>query len=212
MSIILNRELEPRLSGREIAAEASSEFPSAPSYEEMWGAPRRPANRPPSAPCRDRWPVFATLIAIIIGATALIALRERIVKIVPPAASVYRAAGLPVNLAGLELRDVRSRIVMDGPRRVLTVEGEIVNIRREQNRVPPVTLAVRGENGLERYSWTAPAPKSRLDAGEKIAFRARLASPPSDGAEVLVRFAKLEPAKAPEPLAPKRLQQPIRSR
>jgi hypothetical protein len=75
---------------------------------------------------------------------------------------------------------------------VLVTEGEIVNIRRERNNVPAVTLAVRGANGLDRYSWTAPTPKARLEAGEKIAFRARLASPPEDGAEVLVRFARLD--------------------
>ena len=107
-------------------------------------------------------------------------------RALPPMAGAYSAIGLPVNLAGLELRDLHSRIVMDGARKVLTIEGEIVNIRREPNRVPPVALAVRGENGLDRYAWTTPAPKSRLEPGEKIAFRARLASPPEDGADVLV--------------------------
>lgn len=208
MSISIDREHEPRFGPREIAAEASSEFPRAPSYDEMWGAPRREESRASAPARRDRWPLIATFVAIILGATALIALRERIVRILPQAAVAYRAAGLPVNLAGLELRDVHSRIVIDGARKVLTIEGEIVNVRREQNRVPPVKLAVRGENGLERYSWTAPAPKSRLEAGETIAFRARLASPPEDGADVLVRFAKLDEAKAAS-TAPKRLQQPI---
>ena len=208
MSISINREFEPHLGAREIAAEASSEFPSAPSYEDIWGAPRRIERRPETPAKRDRWPVIATILAVIVGATALIALRERIVRIVPPVAGAYRAAGLPVNLAGLELRDVRSKVVQDGARKVLTVEGEIVNIRREQSRVPPVKLAVRGANGLDRYSWTAPAPKSRLEAGEKIGFSARLASPPEDGADVLVRFARLEEAKPPA-LPPKRLQQPI---
>lgn len=180
---------------QEIAAEASSEFPRAPSYEEMWGRPMRPVARPATEVKRDRAPIVAAIIAIIMGATAMIAMRERIVRIAPPLASSYRALGMPVNLAGLELREVRSRIVMDGTRRVLVTEGEIVNIRRERNAVPAISLAVRGANGLDRYRWTASAPKSRLDAGEKIAFRARLASPPEDGAEVLVRFAKLDAQK-----------------
>lgn len=190
---------------REIAAEASSEFVRPPTYDEMWGRSRRPAPRELPEPRRDRWPVFATIIAVIIGATAMIAMRERIVRILPPMATAYRAVGLKVNVAGLELRDVHSRIVMDGARRVLVTEGEIVNIRREQNRVPAITLAVRGANGLDRYSWIAPTPKSRLEAGEKIAFRARLASPPEDGAEVLVRFAKLEEKKPEPPISAKSL-------
>jgi hypothetical protein len=195
-----DRDFDGPAAPREIAAEASSEFLHPPSYEEMWGRPgQRPLRAARDLPVarKDRWPVVATLIAIVMGASALIAMRERIVRIVPLTASAYRAMGLPVNLAGLELRDVRSRIVMDGARKVLVTEGEIVNIRREQNRVPAITLAVRGANGLDRYSWTAPTPKSRLEPGEKIAFRARLASPPEDGADVLVRFAKAEDAKAP---------------
>lgn len=195
MRLGFDRDFDSVLPAREIAAEASSEFLRAPTYEEMWGRQPRWAKPEPAATKHDRWPVFASIIAVAIGATALIGMRERIVRLLPQTAAAYRAVGLPVNLAGLELRDVHSRIVMDGMRRVLTIEGEIVNIRREQNRVPPVTLAVRGDNGLDRYAWTSPAPKSRLEAGEKIAFRARLASPPEDGSQVVVRFAKLDETK-----------------
>lgn len=213
MSLNLDHDLNPSLGAApEIAAEARSEFAHAPSYEELWGRPRPAVARPAPERVGDRWPVMATILAILLGATALIAMRERIVRILPPSASVYGAIGLPVNLAGLELRGVRSQIVMDGPRKVLTVEGEIVNIRRETNRVPPVSLAIRGENGLDRYRWTASAAKSKLEPGEKIMFRARLASPPEDGADVLVRFAQLGEAKAAaKPVAAsslKRMQAP----
>lgn len=180
----------------EIAAEASSAFQRVPSYEEMWGRPARPVARELPTVQPDRWPVVATIVAIIIGATALIAMRERIVRILPQAAAGFRAVGLPVNLVGLELRDVRSRIVTDGARKVLVTEGQIVNIRRAETHVPAIRLAVRGANGLERYVWTEPTPKSWLEPGEGMAFRARLASPPQDGAEVMVRFARLDEAPA----------------
>jgi len=200
MSIAHERDFDGLTAPREIAAEASSDASRAPTYDELWGRPTRPAARELPEQRRDRSPIFATIVAVIVGATALIAMRERIVRVFPPMSTAYRAMGMPVNLAGLELRDVHSRIVMDGPRRVLVTEGEIVNIRRESNRVPSLALAVRGANGLDRYGWTAPTPKSRLEPGEKVAFRARLASPPEDGAEVLVRFAKLEETKpAPPP-------------
>jgi hypothetical protein len=202
MSIAHDRDFNGLAAPREIAVEASSDALRAPSYDELWGRPMRPVVRDLPEQRRDRSPIFATIVAIVIGATALIAMRERIVRVFPPMSTAYRAMGMPVNLAGLELRDVHSRIVMDGARKVLVTEGEIVNIRRESNRVPAISLAIRGANGLDRYSWTAPTPKSRLEAGEKIAFRARLASPPEEGADVLVRFAKLEenkPAPAPPP-------------
>jgi hypothetical protein len=181
---------------REISAEASSELRAALSYDELWSRPARPAARALPEPRRDRAPIIATLVAVILGAAALIAMRERIVRILPPTATAFRALGMPVNLVGLELRDVRSRIAMDGVRRVLVTEGEIVNVRRERTAVPAIALAVRGSNGLDRYSWTTPAPKARLEPGEKIAFRARLASPPEDGADVLVHFTKLESGKS----------------
>lgn len=180
---------------REIAAEATSAIARPPSYDELWGPQARPAARELPPASSDRWPILAAIVAVIMGATAMIALRDKIVRVLPPMATGYRALGMPVNLAGLELRDVRSRIVMEGARKVLVTEGEILNIRRDQNRVPALALAVRDANGLQRYAWTAPTPKARLDAGEKIAFRARLASPPEDGAEVLVRFAGLNEKK-----------------
>jgi hypothetical protein len=132
---------------------------------------------------------------LVVAACALIGMRASIVRVLPIAAPAYAALGLPVNLIGLDLRNVRSRIVTEGTRRVLTIEGEIANLRRESRLAPPVALTVRGENGQAKYAWTTQAPKARLEGGETIAFRARLASPPADGADVLVRFAKVEEAR-----------------
>ena len=185
----------PEIDPAEISAEASSELRRAPTYEELWREPRRLAASVSAAPLpKDRLPGWAAVVAILMGVSALIALREKIVDVAPPAAKVFAAIGLPVNLAGLELREVHSHIEMDGARKVLAVEGEIANMRRESRPVPPVALIVRGEDGQAKYAWTTRAAKSRLEPGETIAFRARLASPPESGADVLVRFSSLEEA------------------
>ena len=184
----------------EISAEASSESARAPTYDELWREPRRLAASISVAPAsKDRLPGWAAVVAILMGVSALIALREKIVDVAPPAAKVFAAIGLPVNLAGLELREVRSHIEMDGARKVLAVEGEIANTRRDSRSVPPVALTVRGEDGQAKYAWTTRAAKSRLEPGETIAFRARLASPPESGADVLVRFSGLEEAAGRKP-------------
>ena len=186
----------------EISAEASSESARAPTYDELWREPRRLAASISVAPAsKDRLPGWAAVVAILMGVSALIALREKIVNVAPPAAKVFAAIGLPVNLAGLELREVRSHIEMDGARKVLAVEGEIANTRRDGRSVPPVALTVRGEDGQAKYAWTTRAAKSRLEPGETIAFRARLASPPESGADVLVRFSSLEEAAGRKPAA-----------
>lgn len=185
---------EPRVYAS-ISAEASSELAREPSYEELWGDPRQVAHPIQRAPRHSRRPSFtAAALAAVIGVMALIGMREKVVSVLPTAAAIYAAVGLPVNLAGLELRGVHSRIVMEGERKVLAIEGEIVNLRREANQVPPVALTVRAENGQGKYAWTTRVPKSRLEPGEAIAFRARLASPPEGGSDVLVRFASLEEA------------------
>jgi hypothetical protein len=185
----------PEIDPAEISAEASSESRRAPTYEELWREPRRLAASISVAPApKDRVPGWAAVVAILMGVSALIALREKIVAVAPPTAKAFAAIGLPVNLAGLELREVRSHIEMDGAHKVLAVEGEIANMRRESRSVPPVALTVRGDDGQAKYAWTTRAAKSRLEPGETIAFRARLASPPESGADVLVRFSSLEEA------------------
>jgi hypothetical protein len=135
------------------------------------------------------------LMTLVSLAMAAVGYREKIVRLAPKLAPAYAELGLPVNLAGLELRSVRTQISRDGERNVLTIEGEIVNLRPAPNQVPPVALTVRGANGQPKYAWTTKAPKTKLDGGETIAFRARLASPPEGGTDVLVRFAGLEGAK-----------------
>ena len=138
--------------------------------------------------------IFAAVVATVIGATALIGLRERIVRIAPRAAAPYAAMGLPVNLDGLAFAGVRSRVEMEGTRKALVIEGEIVNLRRDANLVPPLALSVRGADGRDRYAWTTRAPKARLEPGESIAFQSHLAAPPEEGAEVLVHFVRNENA------------------
>ena len=72
------------------------------------------------------------------------------------------------------------------------VENNYAGLISEDNDVPGLALSVRGADGVQRYGWTAPAPKNRLAPGEAITFRARLAAPPEDGVEVVVGFASGE--------------------
>ena len=183
-----------------IVAQAQSEAKRAPSYEDLWAEPRRFVEPAEKEERQSRAPVITAIIATILSATTLIALREKIVLVAPPAATAYKAVGLPVNVMGLDLRKLSSRVVMDGARKVLAIEGEIANVRRKPTPVPQLALTVRGDDGQAKYAWTSPAPKTQLQPGETVPFRARLAAPPESGAEVLVRFeASEEAAKAAAP-------------
>jgi len=132
------------------------------------------------------------------GAVAMLLLslgkREEIVRFIPPLAGAYAAIGLPVNLNGLQWRDVKTRVLVESSQRVLAVEGEIRNLRDHTRPVPDIQLSLRDDDGREVYRWSTPAPKANLNQNETIQFRARLASPPDTARAVRVHFAEAEPA------------------
>lgn len=127
--------------------------------------------------------VFAALVGSFVG------LRKSIVAAVPETAVLYSAVKLPVNLRGLELRDVKSGIFSENATDVLVVQGEIANITGKKQVVPPLAFTVRDAKGAPIYSWTAATDVTSLEPGAKATFRRRLASPPAEGVDVLVRFA-----------------------
>ena len=120
--------------------------------------------------------------------------RDVIVRAAPPLAGAYAAIGLPVNLNGLQWRDVKTRVLVESSQRVLAVEGEIRNLRDHSRPVPDIQLSLRDDDGREVYRWSTPAPKANLNQNETIQFRARLASPPDTARAVRVHFAEAETA------------------
>lgn len=133
-------------------------------------------------------PVFALVMVAALAATVL-GLRRNIVAAMPETAVLFSGLGLPVNLRGLDLNGVKSGIFPDQGMDVLVVQGEIANVTKHRQNVPPLRFTVRDARGMEIYSWVAAADVTRLDPGAKATFRRRLASPPPEGADVMVRFA-----------------------
>ena len=140
---------------------------------------------------KQQWPLsrLPTLILALVAAnTVLMGWRMDIVRLLPQTASLYSAVGLPVNLRGLAFEDIKmSKEEQDGMP-VLVVEGTITNVTRRAAEVPRIRLAVRNERKNEIYSWTTQPQRSILGPGETLPFRARLASPPAETRDVMVRF------------------------
>jgi hypothetical protein len=119
---------------------------------------------------------------------ALIGARNEVVRYLPQTASLFATIGLPVNLRDLTFENVKiAKEEHDGVT-VLVVTGTIHSISSRPVEVPRLRFAVRNATGQEIYSWTAQPPRSLLGGGESVAFRSRLASPPADAKDVLVRF------------------------
>lgn len=129
------------------------------------------------------------LIIVLVGVCAvLLASRKDIVRHAPQMASFYATLGLPVNLRGLAFTDVKVANESHDGVALLVVEGVIVSTVSVPIEVPRLRFAVRNAAGSEVYAWTAMPTQTVLQPGEKLPFRSRLASPPSDGRDVQVRF------------------------
>lgn len=114
--------------------------------------------------------------------------RGAVVRVAPATAALYAGIGLPVNLRGLEFRGVRSEVVGAGIDAVLVVEGEIANISGRDAAVPPIEIGLQAAEGQMLYRWSNEPPAQSLKEGDALSFRARLAAPPSEARQVLVRF------------------------
>jgi predicted Zn finger-like uncharacterized protein len=129
--------------------------------------------------------LIVVMLAILLGALNW---RAAVVRHFPQTASLYAAIGLPVNLRGLFFQDVKSRNEFEDGTNVLVVEGTVVNLTTRTLDVPRLRFALRNASGHEVYAWTAQPAKPTLGSGNGLPFRARLASPPADGRDVIVRF------------------------
>ena len=172
-----------------IAAEASNLHPALAPIPTL--KRRRPdATVRPSAAPRRAPPRRAVGVACaVLLATLVLGGRERIVARVPAADRLFAAIGLPVNLAGVEFRNVVSKVAEIDGQKVLAVTGEIVSLRASASALPGLTLTARGSDGRALYVWTAHAGASKLGPGETTTFRTRLASPPEEARDVLVALA-----------------------
>jgi predicted Zn finger-like uncharacterized protein len=140
---------------------------------------------------RFGWPLPAlpsAIMALILLDLGLIGWRSEIVRVVPQTAPLYAAIGLPVNLRGLALVDITTEAVNNEGVPVLLIQGRIVSTAKRTVEVPRLRFAIRNASGIEIYSWTALPTRSLLSPGEAVAFQSRLASPPPETHDVLVRF------------------------
>jgi predicted Zn finger-like uncharacterized protein len=129
--------------------------------------------------------VIAVLAALLV---ALVVFRIEVVRFAPQTASLFSAVGLPVNLRGLAFENVRTTGEVHEGVPVLIVEGTIANVVNKTVEVPRLRFAMRNAAGHEIYAWTSVTGRSILSPGETATFRSRLASPPPDGRDVIVRF------------------------
>lgn len=142
-------------------------------------------------PRPNRWPLSRLqtgMLALVMVDFILIGWRSDVVRALPQTASFYALMGLPVNLRGLAFDNITTSTEQHEGVPILVVEGNIVNDARKVVDVPRLKFIVRNAARQEIYSWTAVPSTGVLPPGEAVSFHTRLASPPPEARDVLVRF------------------------
>jgi len=166
--------IEPH--GEDIETIAARRQRRAPRNRKVWRVPRRVPR------------LSTVVVGLAACLAALITARTAVVQAFPQTASLFAAMRLPVNLRGLDFTDVKSSEEFDQGIPVLVVDGKIVNLTSRIMDVPRLRIAVRNAAGHEVYAWTALAQSPILGPRDSLPFRTRLASPPGEAKDVVVRF------------------------
>ncbi len=173
----------------DIDADDSTKHSAKPPEDiEPFAAWRQRRSRTRRAP---RWPlslVQTGILALVLVDSILVGWRGDIVRALPQTASFYALIGLPVNLRGLAFDGIVTTTEQHEGVPILVVEGNIVNAARKIADVPRLKFVVRNAARQEIYSWTAVPSRTLLPPGEAVAFRTRLASPPPEARDLLLRF------------------------
>lgn len=148
---------------------------------------RTEAHHRPAPKAKAR-PITAMVMAAGLATFGtVVLLRQETIRLFPASAQLFESVGLGVA-RGLDIGDVRSRLVQDESRETLEVTGTIVNHSKAPQKIPVMRLSIRTNTGQEIYVWTANADQNELAPGEKTRFSRRLASPPAESHSVQVRF------------------------
>ncbi|MBX9710269.1 MAG: zinc-ribbon domain-containing protein [Xanthobacteraceae bacterium] len=119
---------------------------------------------------------------------ALVVWRTEVVRLMPQTAAFFKIAGLGVNLRGLSFEDVKITTETVNGKPVLVIEGAIADTTRKPVELPRLRFIVRDGQGSDIYAWNSVLEQPVLNPGEKVWFKSRLASPPAEGREIIVRF------------------------
>lgn len=200
----------------ELAAQTETDPVADAAWEEATASVRnatdvpapkvRRSAKPRKAAGKSRRAIPGLTPSLAFGLTLLAAIplvclaRTAVVRAVPQTASLFARIGLPVNVRGIEIRDVvafNNPAEDDSPAE-LVIEGDLVGVARTDAPVGPLSVEIRDAGGRTIKTVSVPPPRTVLAATETTRFRASLLAPPAAGRAVIVHFADAA-ATRPEP-------------
>lgn len=134
--------------------------------------------------------IWAGLAAGAVMVVAMAAVfRMDVVRLWPKTASAYAAVGMPVNLTGLIIEQVKAAPGAEGDHVAVQVSGVMRNISDRTVAPPPLRVSLLGKDGHSLAKHVSPAPGPALKPGETRRFTVSVADPPKASSDVEVTFA-----------------------
>jgi len=127
----------------------------------------------------------AVMAALVVG---LVIWRTEVVRLLPQTAAFFKIAGINVNLRNLVFDDVHVATETVNGALVIVIEGAIVSTSFKPVEIPRLRFVVRDDHGTAIHAWNTVLDQAVLQTGEKAQFKSRLASPPPNAHDVIVRF------------------------
>lgn len=137
---------------------------------------------------RAKLSAVAIAASLLIGVFSLYNYRNSIVSMVPAAGPVYELVGLKINIVGFDFANVEVKREFDNGLPVLTVAGDVVNVSSQLMAVPRVRFGLRDGSQQEIYHWTVAVSQDALSPGDRARFSTKLAAPPTEAHDILLRF------------------------
>ena len=133
--------------------------------------------------------VILLLIVLAGIGWAAVYYRQGVVRLWPASSRLYSSIGFPVNLSGIDIRDVGFRQELQGGVPVLSVTGKLVNVSSRDQAIPRLQVVLLDDSKRELYRWTFDPGMQSLPPGSERDFGTTLSSPPPDAQNVNVSFA-----------------------
>jgi predicted Zn finger-like uncharacterized protein len=116
--------------------------------------------------------------------------RLNIVHKWPKSASFFAMLGAPINLYGLEIKNVEIRVGNDeqGPR--LIVLGNVNNVSNEPKALPYLRVTLVTKTNKKIASWLVDPSAALIDKQQTISFQSIRRNPPNGQLKAIITFAE----------------------